>query len=330
MTVKLGSSMNRTDRTNSGHVRPLSAPHPDGQTRTTPCRGVQLSGGGVWRWGERLRRGDVDRRLHRQVTHFEAPQMIRPLLIRLMLLVGAPSLALAASFDCDRAATETEIAICADPELSALDELASAFSPFIGLQIDLTNIPQQPEYISDDPMAERLAGYYSDGIERLMGLLALSDLKGLSAAINDLPSWDAALFSNDKVMIIRAEDYVGHLQDGIIVFSDDSSNPDRRPVFYDFETHINALSTTYNFVDDIIIREIGNRRVNDQEKYRNQDGCWRLIGAEWEELFNSGLAAEVRKQSVNLLVGRMVETFYSGQERQSEFVPSVVCLSESS
>jgi hypothetical protein len=40
-----------------------------------------------------------------------------------MLLVGAPSMTVAASFDCDRAATETEIAICNDPELSALDEL---------------------------------------------------------------------------------------------------------------------------------------------------------------------------------------------------------------
>ena len=51
--------------------------------------------------------------------------MIRPLFISVMLLVGAPSLTLAASFDCDKAATETEIAICADPELSALDELMS-------------------------------------------------------------------------------------------------------------------------------------------------------------------------------------------------------------
>ena len=48
--------------------------------------------------------------------------MIRPLFISLMLLVGAPSTTLAASFDCGRAATETEIAICADSKLSALDE----------------------------------------------------------------------------------------------------------------------------------------------------------------------------------------------------------------
>ena len=51
--------------------------------------------------------------------------MIRHLLISLMLLIGVPSLAVAASFDCDRAATETEIAICGDPELSALDDLMS-------------------------------------------------------------------------------------------------------------------------------------------------------------------------------------------------------------
>ena len=47
--------------------------------------------------------------------------MIRPLFISLMLLVGAPSTTLAASFDCGRAATDIEIAICSDPELNALD-----------------------------------------------------------------------------------------------------------------------------------------------------------------------------------------------------------------
>jgi len=35
----------------SGHVQHLSAPHADGQTRTSPYRGVQLSGGGDKRWG---------------------------------------------------------------------------------------------------------------------------------------------------------------------------------------------------------------------------------------------------------------------------------------
>ncbi|MEM5470082.1 hypothetical protein [Celeribacter marinus] len=257
-------------------------------------------------------------------------QYIRSLGFALLLSVGVVSVGKAASFDCNKATTETEIAICADPELSALDELASAFLPFVGLQIDLSNIPEQPEYVSDDPMTERLAVHYSDGIQSLMSLLDLVDLKGLSHAINVLSGWDATLFSSDKVMIIRSAKRLRNLQDGIIVFLEGSSNTYGNPVFYDFDTHINAFSTNYNFVDDIIIRETGNRLVSDQEKYRNQDGCWRLIESEWEEFFDSGPAEEVRKQSANRLVGRMVETFYSGEERQSEFVPSITCLSERS
>ena len=41
----------------------------------------------------------------------------------LLLSVGATTVGNAASFDCNKATTETEIAICADPYLSALDEL---------------------------------------------------------------------------------------------------------------------------------------------------------------------------------------------------------------
>ena len=35
--------------------------------------------------------------------------------------IGMGTVVKAASFDCNKAATETEIAICSDPELSALD-----------------------------------------------------------------------------------------------------------------------------------------------------------------------------------------------------------------
>ena len=50
-------------------------------------------------------------------------QYIRLISLALLLSAGIGSVAKAASFDCNKAATETEIAICADPELSALDEL---------------------------------------------------------------------------------------------------------------------------------------------------------------------------------------------------------------
>ena len=46
-------------------------------------------------------------------------------LVSLVLLfsAGLGNISMAASFDCNKATTETEIAICNDPELSALDEL---------------------------------------------------------------------------------------------------------------------------------------------------------------------------------------------------------------
>ena len=49
--------------------------------------------------------------------------MIRSLFISFMLVVGAPSLTLAASFDCDRAATQIDVAACKNPELSAYEDL---------------------------------------------------------------------------------------------------------------------------------------------------------------------------------------------------------------
>lgn len=49
-------------------------------------------------------------------------QYLRLVGLALLLSVGVGSVAKAASFDCNKATTETEIAICSEPELSALDE----------------------------------------------------------------------------------------------------------------------------------------------------------------------------------------------------------------
>lgn len=53
-------------------------------------------------------------------------QYFKSLGLTLLLSVGVGSAATAASFDCNKATTETEIAICSDPELSALDVLMGA------------------------------------------------------------------------------------------------------------------------------------------------------------------------------------------------------------
>jgi|GEM_PF-142423 len=49
-------------------------------------------------------------------------QYFRLVVLALLLSVSAVTVGQAASFDCNKATTETEIAICSDPELSALDE----------------------------------------------------------------------------------------------------------------------------------------------------------------------------------------------------------------
>ena len=51
--------------------------------------------------------------------------LFRFLLVSLVFTLGMTSTVHAASFDCSKATTETEIAICDDPELSALDERMS-------------------------------------------------------------------------------------------------------------------------------------------------------------------------------------------------------------
>ena len=50
-------------------------------------------------------------------------QYFKLIALALLLSLGVGSIGNAASFDCNKATTETELAICADPELSALDEL---------------------------------------------------------------------------------------------------------------------------------------------------------------------------------------------------------------
>ena len=51
--------------------------------------------------------------------------LFRFLLVSLVFTLGTTSTGHAASFDCNKATTETEITICNDPELSALDDRLS-------------------------------------------------------------------------------------------------------------------------------------------------------------------------------------------------------------
>ena len=63
---------------------------------------------------------DEPKSMNRQVLTTMV-QYFKALGLALLLSMGVGSVTKAASFDCNKATTETEIAICNDPELSALD-----------------------------------------------------------------------------------------------------------------------------------------------------------------------------------------------------------------
>lgn len=70
-----------------------------------------------------LQGSTLDCSLELQEPHIKVPHMIRRLLMNIILLVGIPSTTVAASFDCDRASTQIDVAACNNPELSAYENL---------------------------------------------------------------------------------------------------------------------------------------------------------------------------------------------------------------
>ena len=232
----------------------------------------------------------------------------------------------AASFDCTKATTETEKAICNEPELSALDEVASVISYYVGLRIDLQTISTQLDYVSEEHMLESISNHYSAGIEKMMAMLSPENLTSLKNSINKLENWKADLFSEGKVFILEGKNDELLLQNGIIVFNQILDGFSDKPVFYSLDSHLSRVSVTYHFVDGILMKELNDPRFSSKTKYRYQDDCWREIGSEWEEFFESGPVDEVRKTSTNLLTGRRIKTLYSGAEVAENFLPTVICL----
>jgi hypothetical protein len=66
------------------------------------------------------------------------------LLALLMAFTMRAGVARAASFDCAKAATETEKAICSDPALSALDDIPGRFD-FLGEEVTTDKVNKYPQ-----------------------------------------------------------------------------------------------------------------------------------------------------------------------------------------
>ncbi|MDB9923902.1 hypothetical protein OAC90_00300 [Planktomarina sp.] len=265
--------------------------------------------------------------------------------LALLLTLGLHTVPLhAASFDCAKATTEAEITICGDPNLSALDDLASAFSYFVGLRVNLENVPKKYEYLTDGrlpEMTERLAHHYADGISILMTLLYQSSLEELSDNINALPDWSAEIFSKNSIMIIKPNspsygEYIG-LQEGVIVFDNDPEITypfDYRPVYQNLLLHINRSRRGWEFNLGILSEKryaLGLPAGPSTTKYRFQDNCWREIGYDSPTMVESTTSMGynvVGSQSTNLLTGITIETLKSGEQVVTTSPIEISCLSD--
>ena len=266
-------------------------------------------------------------------------------LVSLVFTLGTTIAGHAASFDCNKAATETEIAICDDPDLSALDDLASAFSYFVGLRVNLENVPKKYESISGDPsleMTEKLAHHYAEGISTLMTLLYQSSLKELSDKINALPDWNAEIFSKNSIMIIKPnspsyEEFIG-LQAGVIVFDNDPEIAypfDYLPIYQNLLTHINRDRRGWEFNLGILSErslDSGLPAGPITTKYRFQDDCWRVIGYDSQLMEEGGHTSSgykvVGSQSSNYLTGININTFENEEQDVTNFPIEISCLSD--
>ena len=121
-------------------------------------------------------------------------QYFRSLSLALLLSVGFGSVGNAASFDCNKATTEAEIAICGDPELSALDDLmAKAWE----LQEPETQLNEQRRFL-----LERNACGNRSCLLRLMGT-RVGQLLAYSAGLQDRIKKTPFRFVPPKTVFVR-------------------------------------------------------------------------------------------------------------------------------
>jgi len=246
-------------------------------------------------------------------------KMVRVLVVSVTLAMGWVSGSVAASFDCNKARLETEVAICSDPILFALNDLAQAISPFVGLKLDLSNKRNS---------FEELADQYSIGISRLMGFVSIFDVQELSASINSLEQWSATISSGKKVIQIRPSNKYTNLysngaalQEGIILYGDKSF-----PDYALLAPSLSAVRENYT-IDGNILTETGYARpARFENKYRFQNGCWRLIG--FDNYSNDLISSEGRiKTSINYLTGNVIEV-YENKTNHYSFIPKVWCIQD--
>lgn len=132
--------------------------------------------------------------------------------LALLLSVGFVSVGTAASFDCSKATTEIEIAICGDPELSALDELLGQLWKKLDPSVSL--VAEQKAWLSqrDEPQPKdseetKLEFLYYKYLSRITILMELLNQKDVINIFENNGYWEVDHTTSENIFIFSHKDF---------------------------------------------------------------------------------------------------------------------------
>ena len=150
---------------------------------------------------------------------------------------------------------------------------------------------------------------------RLVGTLTVADMDKLIAGTN---LWTFDFDEANEILFLSLE--ASPLQDMMIVFG-----PDGKVAYVASEDAEDAGRYHYRSVGDTLEITSSFAPGGFTNKFRYQDGCWRLIGQDgaWRD-------EGPHLGSINHLTGRAILEYRDGSSTTRVFDPSVSCLGERS
>ncbi|WP_340261036.1 hypothetical protein [Roseobacter sp. HKCCA0882] len=215
--------------------------------------------------------------------------------------------------------------LCSDEDNVAVIELADALSSITGLVIDYSLLDETDRDWNDYGIEQ----VYYPSLQALAQVVS-KDLLNPDALgiLSSLRHWTPEYYEEHDVLVLQPVS--DRLQQHLFVLTpaDHASGS-----YVEINTHNDAIGYQYNFEGDILIARSSSSHASFSTKYRFQDGCWRLIGADrWWNSFLVG--TDLREESVNYLTGRAILTLHRNgpesptYEEELSFETGRICLGD--
>ena len=191
-----------------------------------------------------------------------------------------------------------EAEIYNDAALSDIASLAEEIGRAVGLDIRYESLGN--------------ADGLSAQLYRLFNTLTVADVDRLVPQQGRSYLFDEA----NRILFVHTED--SDLQDMMVVF-DESGDAS----YIGMEPYDDAGRYSYRAVGNVLGVDSNFRPASFTQKFRYQDGCWRLIGSDgwWRD-------EAPMEQSLNMLTGHEISTFRDETVRKRTFDPQVQCLGD--